>query len=302
VKKYADQQLTAMLKAPLLKPEQEIQLGRQVQRWQELLAHKGDGEPRAWAERCGIAPAELARACRRGQRARDRMIVCNMRLVVSVSRAFLHRCGDLEAMDLLQEGALALNVAALKFDPSRGYKFSTYAMAWIRRFMTRAIQDRGRAIRIPIHIYQRKAMMMRCAEEAQSRGERMTLEQAFDASGSSGRIDYIRAAEAVWSVGSIDAVAPGMDSGTTTIESIAAPEVELPVELGPEHQQLLGAVDALPSHVAAAIRLRFGIGGVKESSTADIARALGMSDRNVRYAIKSALPRLKAAVSPAKSR
>jgi RNA polymerase nonessential primary-like sigma factor len=302
VKKYDDQQLTAILEAPLLMPEQEIQLGRQVQRWQKLLAHKGDGEPRAWAGRCGITTAELARACRRGQRARDRMIVCNMRLVVTVSRAFLYRCGDLEAMDLLQEGALALNVAALKFDPSRGYKFSTYAMAWIRRFMTRAIQDRGRAIRIPIHIYQRKAMMMRCAEEAQSRGERMTLEQAFEASGSSGRIDCIRAAEAVWSVGSIDAVAPGMDSDTTTIESIAAPDVELPVEPGPKHQQLIEAIDALPPRAAAALRLRFGIGGVTESSIKDIAHALKMGDRGVRYAIQGALPKLKAALSPAESR
>ena len=301
MKRYDDLHLTAMLRAPLLKPEQEIQLGRQVQRWQELLAHRGDGEPGGWAERCGVTPMELAGACRRGQRARDRMMVCNLRLVASISRSFLHRCGDLEAMDLMQEGALGLHVAVLRFNPSLGYKFSTYATRWIRQRMTRAIQDRGRTIRIPIHIYQHKAVIMRLAEEAQARGERLTLEQAFEASGVPGRIDCIRAADAVWSISSIDAVVPGMDSGSM-IESIAAPMAEPLDDFDDERRQLLEAIGALPPRVADVVRLRFGLDGVTETSLKDVARRLQIGDHAARDAIKSALPKLRAALSPAESR
>ena len=145
-------------RVPLLSHEQEITLGRQVQelvRLEEAEAefkmrqgHEPSREELAFS--FGISPAVLRRRLINGRRAKERMVAANLRLVVSVAKKYTKR--NMELLDLIQEGTIGLVRGVEKFDPTRGYKFSTYAYWWIRQGITRAIAEKSRTIRLPIHI------------------------------------------------------------------------------------------------------------------------------------------------------
>jgi RNA polymerase nonessential primary-like sigma factor len=145
-------------RVPLLTHEQEIVYGKQVQQLmalletQQELTDKLDREPTAaeWAAASQVTEAELSQALRTGQRAKQKMIAANLRLVVAIAKKYQKR--NLEFLDLIQEGTLGLERGVEKFDPMRGYKFSTYAYWWIRQAITRAIAQQARTIRLPIHI------------------------------------------------------------------------------------------------------------------------------------------------------
>jgi RNA polymerase nonessential primary-like sigma factor len=146
-------------RVPLLSHEQEITLGRQVQELvaleeleQELAMRSGGGKPDSeqLATAAGLTPQQLRKRLRSGQRAKERMVAANLRLVVSVAKKYTKR--NMELLDLIQEGTIGLVRGVEKFDPTRGYKFSTYAYWWIRQGITRAIAEKSRTIRLPIHI------------------------------------------------------------------------------------------------------------------------------------------------------
>ena len=104
----------------------------------------------ALAERSGLSVAELKQALHNGRRARDRMIQANLSLVVAVAKKYQQR--GMELLDLVQEGTLGLERAVEKYDPTRGFRFSTYAYWWIRQGITRAIATQSRTIRLPVHV------------------------------------------------------------------------------------------------------------------------------------------------------
>jgi RNA polymerase nonessential primary-like sigma factor len=146
-------------RVPLLTHEQEITLGRQVQELvaleeleQELEMRSGGSKPdhEQLAEAAHLTPQQLKKRLRSGQRAKERMVAANLRLVVSVAKKYTKR--NMELLDLIQEGTIGLVRGVEKFDPTRGYKFSTYAYWWIRQGITRAIAEKSRTIRLPIHI------------------------------------------------------------------------------------------------------------------------------------------------------
>jgi RNA polymerase nonessential primary-like sigma factor len=146
-------------RVPLLSHEQEITLGRQVQELMRLeeaeqeLEMRAGGQkpsPEEWAQATGLSPALLKRRLASGRRAKERMVAANLRLVVSVAKKYTKR--NMELLDLIQEGTIGLVRGVEKFDPTRGYKFSTYAYWWIRQGITRAIAEKSRTIRLPIHI------------------------------------------------------------------------------------------------------------------------------------------------------
>jgi RNA polymerase nonessential primary-like sigma factor len=158
-------------RVPLLTAEQELSYGRRVQQLMMLqqqraeLAKQLDQEPslEAWAAAVGCSTVTLQQQHRSGERAKRRMIEANLRLVVSVAKKYQRR--NLEFLDLIQEGSLGLERAVEKFDPTKGYRFSTYAYWWIRQAMTRAIAQQSRTIRLPIHITETLNKLKRAQRE-----------------------------------------------------------------------------------------------------------------------------------------
>jgi RNA polymerase primary sigma factor len=135
--------LNSIAKYPLLTPQQEIQLGRRVQRLIEL---QSIDRPLTITEQ---------RELRSGERARQRFIQSNLQLVVHVARKYDKRSNKtLELLDLIQEGNIGLARAVELFDPSRGYKFSTYAYWWIRQGITRALVSNDAIIKLPIGVHE----------------------------------------------------------------------------------------------------------------------------------------------------
>jgi RNA polymerase nonessential primary-like sigma factor len=145
----------------LLTSDQETEYGKQVQKMMELLGIQqslGKQLGRAptlaeWAKAATLETTILQAAIAQGQAAKKKMIEANLRLVVCVAKKYHRRHYDL--LDLIQEGSIGLERGVEKFDPSRGYKFSTYAYWWIRQAITRAIAAKSRMIRLPGHIVEK---------------------------------------------------------------------------------------------------------------------------------------------------
>lgn len=145
-------------RVPLLTREEEIVFGKQVQQMMKLIEAKQalakewqrELTPQEWAAEMELTEAELSRILQIGRRAKQKMIEANLRLVVAIAKKYQKR--NMEFLDLIQEGTLGLERGVEKFDPMRGYKFSTYAYWWIRQAITRAIAQHARTIRLPIHI------------------------------------------------------------------------------------------------------------------------------------------------------
>lgn len=156
---------------PLLSPEEEYALAKQM------------SEGRQAEEKLATAPdlnpdekRRLQETARVGKRAKQRLIESNLRLVVSVAKRFRER--GMAFLDLIQEGNLGLMKALDKFDYSKGFKFSTYATWWIRQSITRALADKSRAIRIPVHMFEVINKVRRCSRElTQKLGHTPTIEQ-----------------------------------------------------------------------------------------------------------------------------
>ena len=145
-------------KVPLLSHEEEITLGRQVQKFMEIeraeleIIESTKKKPSIdeLSAKLNLSSTIIKKRLRAGQTAKERMVAANYRLVVSVAKKYTK--STMELLDLIQEGTIGLVRGVEKFDPARGYKFSTYAYWWIRKGITRAIAKKNRAMRLTIHI------------------------------------------------------------------------------------------------------------------------------------------------------
>ncbi|BAZ69233.1 MAG: RpoD/SigA family RNA polymerase sigma factor [Pelatocladus maniniholoensis HA4357-MV3] len=164
-----------MARYPLLKPDEEVELARRVRfleefneiqaALQEELGHQPNKSN--IAAHLEITEKQLENRLYQGRVAKRKMIRSNLRLVVSIAKRYLNR--GVPFLDLIQEGAMGLNRATEKFDPDKGYKFSTYAYWWIRQAITRAIANDARTIRLPIHIVEKLNKLKKAQRELKQR-------------------------------------------------------------------------------------------------------------------------------------
>ncbi|MBN4004199.1 RpoD/SigA family RNA polymerase sigma factor [Nostoc sp. LPT] len=160
-----------MARYPLLKADEEVELARRVRFLEEVreiqaaleLNLKHEASKLEVASELGMTEKQLENRLYQGRVAKRKMIRSNLRLVVSIAKRYLNR--GVPFLDLIQEGAMGLNRATEKFDPDKGYKFSTYAYWWIRQAITRAIANDARTIRLPIHIVEKLNKLKKAQRE-----------------------------------------------------------------------------------------------------------------------------------------
>ena len=237
----------------------------------------------------------LAKRIERGDMdAKQEMIQSNLRLVVSIAKNYRNQ--GLPFLDLIQEGTLGLIRAVEKFDWRRGFKFSTYATWWIRQAVARALADKARTIRMPVHIVERLQKMNRAERTLWTQlGREPTLEEiAEEAAISLQQALEVRAAARAST--SLDA--PVGDTDDAVLGDFVAGEEPLPeeaVELQLRSQALREALASLPERERSVVELRYGIGGGEPKTLEEIGRMLGLTRERVRQIELESLRRLAGA-------
>ena len=246
----------------------------------------------AWAEQAQLEAKDLKLALRNGRRAKDHMIQANLRLVVAVAKKYQQR--GMEILDLVQEGTLGLERAVEKFDPTRGFRFSTYAYWWIRQGITRAIATQSRTIRLPVHVTEKLNRIKRVQQEIASNEGRIAsiadLARELGISEDTVRQTLARVPRSV----SLDTrVGREQDTqlGDLIEDGHATPEQALTHD--ELHNDLEGLLDELTSREAAVLRRRFGLEDDTPQTLAQIGEELKLSRERVRQIETRALLKLR---------
>jgi len=271
---------------PLLEHEEEILLGRKVQRLMEIKEIESEMEIQSQDDLAGvlgIPVKDLKRQLREGEKAKDKMVTANLRLVVSVAKKYTKR--NMELLDIIQEGTIGLVRGVEKFDPGRGYKFSTYAYWWIRQGITRAIAEKSRAIRLPIHVTENLNKLKKAQRElSQINGEMPNVFQLAEYLEFT--VDEIKDLMCKSRQPTSLEIKIGENRDTALID-LLEDETQLPemlLERQSIKENIREIIHDLPEMQAAVVRMRYGIGEeiLEPMSMTAIGQVLNMSRDRVR--------------------
>jgi len=289
-------------RVPLLSHEQEITLGRQVQDLMvleniesEIESDLGEKpEISLFAEKVGMSIVQLKKKLKSGRRAKERMVAANLRLVVSVAKKYTKR--NMELLDLIQEGTIGLVRGVEKFDPTRGYKFSTYAYWWIRQGITRAIAEKSRSIRLPIHITEMLNKLKKGQRElSQELSRTPTIKELSE---------YVELPEndvkdLMSRAGQPVSLETKIGDGEDTILlDLLSNEIDMPseqIESDCMKGDLETLLEQLPELQNRVLRMRYGMDGDDPMSLTGIGRVLGISRDRVRNLERDGLRGLRKA-------
>ncbi|HEY7277023.1 MAG TPA: RNA polymerase sigma factor [Trebonia sp.] len=280
--------LKSIGRTSLLTAEQEVDLAKRIEAG--LFAeHKLDTDP-------DLDPQmrrDLELVAEDGRRAKAHMLEANLRLVVSVAKKYSDR--GLSLLDVVQEGNLGLIRAVEKFDYTKGYKFSTYAMWWIRQAIQRGFADSARTIRLPVHVLEMLSKLSRVERDMHQRlGREPTPEElAVELDRTPDQIEeLLRTSRQPISLDSTI----GEDGETSIgdlIEDVDAPEASELVDRQLMAEQLRSALDALTPREATIMAMRFGLYDGNPHTLDEIGRALGLTRERIRQLEKQSLSKLR---------
>lgn len=287
-------------RVPLLTHEQEIIYGKQVQQMMLLLDQKAsivkdldrDISDEEWAKHAEISEEKLQDILHVGRRAKKKMLEANLRLVVAIAKKYQKR--NLEFLDLIQEGTLGLERGVEKFDPMRGYKFSTYAYWWIRQAITRAIAQQARTIRLPIHITEKLNKIKKTQRElTQKLGRGPTPAEIADSLGLEPEQirDYL-----VMSRQPISLDMRVGDNQDTELQDLLEDEAASPEKYATHQllkQDLRNLMSQLTAQQREVLNLRFGLNDGCELSLAKVGLRMNISRERVRQLERQALDHLR---------
>ncbi|AVH63519.1 RpoD/SigA family RNA polymerase sigma factor [Nostoc sp. 'Peltigera membranacea cyanobiont' N6] len=274
---------------PLLTPEQEITNARLVQQMMAIeeqrsnLALQLNREPtaRELATLLGQTEAEVQSIVQQGQKAKHKMVTANLRLVVSVAKKYQNH--NLDFLDLLQEGALGLQRGVEKFDPNKGYKLSTYTYWWITQSITRAIADKSRTIRLPIHINEKLNKIRRIQQQlSQSLGRPPVVAEIAESLNllPSQIRDYLQVSKSPVSL----EMRVGDEGESELVDILPMDSISLDEQIAQEllHQDLSKLLALLKPRQREVLTLRFGLSDNQQLTLSQVAKRLNLSRETIR--------------------
>jgi RNA polymerase primary sigma factor len=280
--------LKSIGRTSLLTAEQEVDLAKRIEAglFAEHKLETATGMTEAYRQ-------DLEMVAEDGRRAKSHMLEANLRLVVSVAKKYSDR--GLSLLDVVQEGNLGLIRAVEKFDYTKGYKFSTYAMWWIRQAIQRGFADSARTIRLPVHVLEMLSKLSRVERDMhQKLGREPTPEElAVELDRTPDQIEeLLRTSRQPISLDSTI----GEDGETSIgdlIEDVDAPEASELVDRQLMAEQLRSALDALTPREATIMAMRFGLYDGNPHTLDEIGRALGLTRERIRQLEKQSLSKLR---------
>ena len=281
------QYLTAIGEYDLLTAEQEVELAQKIESGEEAAVRLEAGEYKDKKQEI-----ELRRKARHGKEAKDAFLTANLRLVVANARRYANTSG-IDFLDLIQEGNLGLIRAVEKFDWRKGFKFSTYATWWIRQAITRAIADKSRTVRIPVHLHDTLAAVRAAQASLKAElGRDPKPEEIAEEAGVT--VDKVELALGVADTVSLEQ--PVGEDGAQLGDFIEDEDATDPVQITEEldvAQSLRVSIERLPDREGRILALRYGFYDGVPRTLEEIGDEFSLTRERIRQLEKLALCRLR---------